>query len=686
MLRGKFFAQDDLDLAGHRLLNWQWLNDIPTSGAEAGQVLSYVDGSVTWAAAINSLSAGTGIAVSSSVGDVQVSNTMTWGTLPDKPEEFAPADHTHDSGEVIDFPDDLVNTISTSGALSANTSTGNVTLTNTMTWGTLPDKPAVFTPDTHTHTVADVTNFPDTWAWTDLTGVPGLVNTISTSGALLANTSTGNVTLTNTMTWGTLPDKPTFVNSASGGTNVNVSTSTGDVVISAPNAITALTAGTYINVTGATISVDSTSVATAGHTHTTGDISDFPTNLVNTISTSGALLASTSTGNVTLTNTMTWTTLPNKPTFVNDVTAGANIEISGTTGSVTIAVTSAPTFAGNLTAASFFTGAAIVAGGALTAANVRSNNNIYANYNGPDGDSNLYFYDGGSSTGAYLQWDDSAGRFRFSTTIYVNNDIIAADDIVAVGNIQSQSDMQARGNVYVNQNGPDGDSYLYFYENSSDTGAYLQWNDTAGAFDFSHELRVNGATVLLEAVESVTAGTGIALSSTTGDVTIAVTLSAGTYININGATIAVDSTSVASAAHTHAISDVTDVGTNLQRFSVNVMMDGIGAVLAEGTEAYARLNCDCTLERVSAFLDESDSITFTIDTATYSGHVGSYTDITGGSDFSISGAQTTQDTTLSGWTTSFSRGDMLQFGISSVGPPADATRALIVLDFVKDWE
>ena len=41
-------------------------------------------------------------------------------------------------------------------------------------------------------------------------------------------------------------------------------------------------------------------------------------------------------------------------------------------------------------------------------------------------------------------------------------------------------------NVYVNYDGGDGDSYLYFYDNSSETGVYLKWDDTDSNFKFNN--------------------------------------------------------------------------------------------------------------------------------------------------------------------------------------------------------
>ena len=53
--------------------------------------------------------------------------------------------------------------------------------------------------------------------------------------------------------------------------------------------------------------------------------------------------------------------------------------------------------------------------------NLKADSNIHINNSGPDGDSFVYFYDGGSPTGQSLQWDDSENEFSFSADITVNN-------------------------------------------------------------------------------------------------------------------------------------------------------------------------------------------------------------------------------------------------------------------------
>lgn len=108
MIRGKFLAQDDFDLAGHRLFNWKWLNDIPHDDAAAGQTIAYVDGEVVWATL-------------TSDGIVSVA----WNDITGKPTEYPPETHGHGWDEISGKPT-FVNTLTAGSGLEVSSTTGNV--------------------------------------------------------------------------------------------------------------------------------------------------------------------------------------------------------------------------------------------------------------------------------------------------------------------------------------------------------------------------------------------------------------------------------------------------------------------------------------------------------------------------------------------------------------------------------
>lgn len=141
MIRGKFLAQDDIDVAGHRILNWKWLDDLPTDGAADGQVLVYSSGSVTWATI-------------SASGVVSVD----WPDIQNKPTEFPPEAHTQDWGTITGKPT-FVNSVTGGLGIGVSATTGSaVEISNTIQADQTEPTGFVGTPGTYTSTIAVTDN------------------------------------------------------------------------------------------------------------------------------------------------------------------------------------------------------------------------------------------------------------------------------------------------------------------------------------------------------------------------------------------------------------------------------------------------------------------------------------------------------------------------------------------------
>jgi len=82
------------------------------------------------------------------------------------------------------------------------------------------------------------------------------------------------------------------------------------------------------------------------------------------------------------------------------------------------------------------------------------------------------------------------------------------------GSLSVDGNIRTNANMYINFGGGDGDSSLYFYENSSVVGASLMWDDSPGIFKFSHGIEVES----LEINQTPVSG------STTPDVFITLTV------------------------------------------------------------------------------------------------------------------------------------------------------------------
>ncbi len=112
----------------------------------------------------------------------QVVASVTWATLPGKPATFAPAAHGHAWGDItgkpVSFPP---------GA-------------HTHLWADLTDKPTTFTPAVHSHAWADITSKPTIPVGNTLVGTVTITETASI--AILAGTRKVTVAATGAVVGG----------------------------------------------------------------------------------------------------------------------------------------------------------------------------------------------------------------------------------------------------------------------------------------------------------------------------------------------------------------------------------------------------------------------------------------------------------------------------------------------------
>jgi hypothetical protein len=135
---------------------------------------------------------------------------------------------------------------------------------------------------------------------------------------------------------------------------------------------------------------------------------------------------------------------------------------------------------------------------ALQASTLRSAGNIYANYDGGDGDSALYFYEGGSSSGRYLKWANATNEFQLNDKLAITGDLDVSGITYGVGDIRTD------GNVYVNYAGPDGNSFLYFYDGGNPSNAYISWSDSLANFLINKPIYVIGDATVTGTVKATT--------------------------------------------------------------------------------------------------------------------------------------------------------------------------------------
>lgn len=110
----------------------------------------------------------------------------------------------------------------------------------------------------------------------------------------------------------------------------------------------------------------------------------------------------------------------------------------------------------------------------------------------------------------------------------------------------------------------------------------------------------------------------------------------------------------------------------LQPFAIEFVMDGGGAALTLGQKGVIELPFDGAITQVTALLDRVGTITLDIYACTYGNydiatHPSSADSISGGVGLAVAAAAKLQNTTLSGWTTGFSKGNIWSFAVANAG-------------------
>lgn len=113
--------------------------------------------------------------------------------------------------------------------------------------------------------------------------------------------------------------------------------------------------------------------------------------------------------------------------------------------------------------------------------------------------------------------------------------------------------------------------------------------------------------------------------------------------------------------------------------AIELMIDGGGAVITTGVKGYIEVPFACTITRVTMLADVSGSIVVDIWKDTYANYPPVNADsITAAANPTISSATKSQDSTLTGWTTSIAAGDVLGFNVDSATTITKLTLSLRV--------
>ncbi len=133
---------------------------------------------------------------------------------------------------------------------------------------------------------------------------------------------------------------------------------------------------------------------------------------------------------------------------------------------------------------------------------------------------------------------------------------------------------------------------------------------------------------------------------------------------------------------TSAAAMVTTLGLdNTKIAAIAFVIDGGGAAITSGVKGDLMIPFDCTIVSATLLADQSGSIAIDIWKDTYANYPPTVADsITASAKPTLSGAARSQDTALTGWTTSVSAGQTLRFNVDSA---STVTRVTLILKVVK---
>ncbi len=127
--------------------------------------------------------------------------------------------------------------------------------------------------------------------------------------------------------------------------------------------------------------------------------------------------------------------------------------------------------------------------------------------------------------------------------------------------------------------------------------------------------------------------------------------------------------------------DVPEIqsGSNILISDIIFIIDGGGSAITTGKKGQFRVSADYTINSVTVIAKESGSIVVDINKSTFAGFP-TTASIAASALPTLSGAQKSEDATLTGWTTSITAGDILEYEVDSA---TTITNASIILKVTK---
>jgi len=160
-----------------------------------------------------------------------------------------------------------------------------------------------------------------------------------------------------------------------------------------------------------------------------------------------------------------------------------------------------------------------------------------------------------------------------------------------------------------------------------------------------------------------------------------VSVTAGTGMTGGGTIAATRTLNVIGGTGITANADDIEVEANTRTASIAFVIDGGGSAITTGIKGDLSIEFGCTIQGCRLLADQSGSIAIDIWKDTYANFPPLDADsITASAVPTISSATKDEDTTLTGWTTAISAGDILRFNVDSI---TTIERCTIILDVIK---
>lgn len=170
---------------------------------------------------------------------------------------------------------------------------------------------------------------------------------------------------------------------------------------------------------------------------------------------------------------------------------------------------------------------------------------------------------------------------------------------------------------------------------------------------------------------NLTQGSALSVLGVTGNSTADVaSIAAGSdhqVLRRSGTSVAFGAVNLASSDAVTGTLPAANLPANQRVSAIIADIDGGGAVIETGIRTWLRVPFACTITGVTAMADQSGSIVVDIWKDTLANYPPVNADsITASAPVTISANDDSEDTTLSGWTTSVAAGDILYFNVDSV--------------------